>query len=373
VARKANPVDTTENIRREVRAVRRVFTVIAWFWGLAGVFAVGAAIIALTIYIRATYDGKPGLTQDFEVPRGASGAQIAKLLEEQGFIDHEALFRIALRLHPVGGAGIKHGIYHLPQGYSAKQLLEELRVGPDRVSLEEQFRLTIPEGLSIPQAAALFDDPEAFIAAASDATLVDRIGVDAENLEGFLMPNTYFFDRKPDEKEAVTRMVEQFLEDYARLLKDIPAASQYDMKTVVTVASLVEEEARLDDERPVVASVIYNRMKSRMPLQMDSTLQFALNKYGERMLDVDKQVNSPYNTYKYPGLPPGPISSPGLASLRAAMQPANTDYLYFVSNADGKSHTFSRTLAEHNAAVARYNREMRGQRAAERATTAPGS
>lgn len=367
--RAPEPPDTAETIRTEIRTVRRVFTVIAWFWGLAGVVAVGAGIFALTFFIRATYTGQAGPAVEFEVPKGASGIDIGKLLAEKGLIEHPDLFRIALRLKPLQGAGIKHGVYELPQGYSAAQLLAELEGGPDRAFLDEQFKLTIPEGLSIKQASELFDEPTAFTASAGDPELMAKAGVDAENLEGFLMPNTYFFDQKPDARAAVERMVRQFKEDYDKLLKEIPAASQYDIRTVVTVASLVEEEARLDDERPVVASVIYNRMKSGMPLQMDSTLQFALGKYGERMLDVDKKVDSPYNTYKYPGLPPGPICSPGIGSLRAAMQPADTDYLYFVSNADGKSHTFSRTLAEHNAAVARYNREMKNQRAGERTGT----
>ena len=115
-----------------------------------------------------------------------------------------------------------------------------------------------------------------------------------------------------------------------------------------------------------VAAVIYNRLKKNMALEMDSTLQYALGKYGTRILDADKEVDSPYNTYRYRGLPPRPISNPGVASLRAAMDPAEVEYLYFVSNADGKTHTFSRTLREHNKAVARYRREIRQQRRAER-------
>lgn len=360
------PPDTAEVVRTELRAVRRVFSIIAWFWGFAGIVAVGAATVGLTIFVRATYEGKAGPPVAFEVPKGARGADVGRLLAEQQLIEHEGLFRIALRLHPLTGAGIRHGIYELPQGYSAAQLLKELSAGPDRQFADEQFKLTIPEGLSIAQASTLFDNPALFAASAAEPELLAKAGVEAENLEGFLMPNTYFFNQKPGEKEAVARMVEQFKEDYAKLLQEIPAAAQYDLKQVVTVASLVEEEAKLDDERPIVASVIYNRMRAGMPLQMDSTLQFALGKYGERLLDEDKQVKSPYNTYKNPGLPPGPISSPGIQSLRAAMQPADTPFLYFVSNADGKSHTFSRTLQEHNAAVARYNREMKSQRAAEK-------
>jgi UPF0755 protein len=362
---KAETPNTAETIRREVSAWRMMFTVIAWFWGIAGAIAVAAAVAGLTVYIRATYEGKAGPPISIEVPKGATGGDIGNLLATQGLIEHEGLFRLALRLNPPQGAGIRHGVYELPQGYSARQLLKEMIAGPDRAFLDEQFKLTVAEGLSIKQVSELFDKPELFIASAADPDLLAKAGVQAETLEGFLMPNTYFFDKKPDEREAVERMLEQFIRDYDKLLADIPGAAAYDKNTIVTVASLVEEEARLDDERPIVASVIYNRLKLKMPLQMDSTLQFALGKYGQRMLDADKATTSPYNTYKYGGLPPGPIANPGIGSLRAALQPAQTDYLYFVSNADGKSHTFSKTLAEHNAAVARYNQEMRSQRKAD--------
>ncbi|MDX9975999.1 MAG: endolytic transglycosylase MltG, partial [FCB group bacterium] len=138
-----------------------------------------------------------------------------------------------------------------------------------------------------------------------------------------------------------------------------------DLNKIVTIASLVEEESRVDDERPLVAAVVYHRLKQNMALGFDSTLQFALNKYGERMLDADKAVDSPYNTYLNAGLPPGPICSPGIKSLRAALNPADVDYLYFVSNADGKTHTFSRTYAEHNRAVADFRKKIAPQRKAE--------
>ncbi|MFO7775380.1 MAG: endolytic transglycosylase MltG, partial [Candidatus Hydrogenedentota bacterium] len=122
--------------------------------------------------------------------------------------------------------------------------------------------------------------------------------------------------------------------------------------------------ARAAHERPKVASVIENRLERGMTLDMDTTLQYALGKYGERMLNEDKEVDSPYNTYRNRGLPPGPIANPGLASFRAALDPADTEYLYFVSNGDGRTHTFSRTLEEHNQAVYRYRQEMASQRRA---------
>jgi UPF0755 protein len=150
------------------------------------------------------------------------------------------------------------------------------------------------------------------------------------------------------------------------LLTAIPGAERYDKLSIVTVASLIEEEAKISEERPLVAAVLYNRIEKGMPLQMDSTLQYALGKYGQRMLDSDKEIDSPYNTYRNKGLPPGPISSPGVDSLRAALAPAQRDYLYFVSNADGTSHTFSSTYEDHLKAVSQFRRDIAVQRQEQR-------
>ena len=223
------------------------------------------------------------------------------------------------------------------------------------------FKLTIPEGLPLPQIAALTPDPGAFLKAAAAKPLLERMGA-AKTLDGYLMPNTYFFDQQPASEEILERMLDQFEKDYSALTEKYPPPKGFDRNAIVTIASLVEEEAKTKNERPLVASVIYNRLAAGMPLQLDSTLQFALGKYGQRMLDADKDVDSPYNTYKHAGLPPGPISSPGLDCLRAALHPAQTDYLYFVSNADGATHTFSATLKEHDKAVGRFRREIREQR-----------
>jgi UPF0755 protein len=230
--------------------------------------------------------------------------------------------------------------------------------------LENQFRVTVPEGMTIRQVSELVKDPEAFIEAARDQALIKRLGIDADTLEGFLMPNTYFFDAEPEPRALVERMVAQFEKEYKKLAAEVPGGDKLNKMRIVTIASLVEEETRVDEERPLVARVIYNRIDKKMPLQLDSTLQFVLNKYGQRLLYEDREVDSPYNTYMKNGLPPGPISSPGAASLRAALRPADTKNVYFVSNADGRTHTFSNTEEEHVRAVARFRREIEPQREA---------
>ncbi len=340
---------------------RILFTALA-YGGVALILAVMAALtVAFIVYDSVVRDGQPGPLVEVTIPQGATGREIGVLLKEAGLVDREGFFRIALRLDETQQP-IKHGVYELPKGLSALQLLHLMYKGPDHSLTSGQIKITIPEGLSIAQAAALFPNPQAFIETCADKDLLARLNLTTPTLEGFLMPDTYFFDTQPPEAVMVRRMVEHFEKKYTALLAEIPEAGQYEKLKIITVASLVEEEAKSPEERPKIAAVIYNRLDKKMPLQLDSTLQYALNKYGQRMLDQDKEADSPYNTYKRAGLPPGPIASPGLDSIRAALQPAQAKYLYFVSNADGKTHTFSTTLAEHQKAVARYRSEIAKQR-----------
>ncbi len=341
-----------------------LFSAVLLAW--VGVLLVGiaAGIVAFTVYDHVTAPGVAGPPVQFSVEDGATGQAIGEALVERGLVEHPLFFRLAMRLEG-SDRHIQSGVYQLPRGLSPLQYLEAMLEGPERQLRSNQVRVTIPEGLSIAQMAEQFDDPEAFLEAARDPDLIASLGIEADSLEGFLMPNTYFFDADPTEREVVERMLGQFKLEYGRLLATVPGAEQNDMREIVTIASLIEEEARADEERPIVASVIYNRLDENMLLGMDSTLQFALGKYGQRMLDRDKEVDSPYNTYRIRGLPPGPISNPGVASLRAAMQPAETEYRYFVSNADGRTHTFSETHREHLRAVERYRREIAVQRAEE--------
>lgn len=329
---------------------------------LAGI---AGTLTGFLVYDYVTRPGSPGELVPVTIPEGASGKAVSVILEDKGLVEYAIFFRIALRLDN-SSKFIKHGYFELPRGLSPMQLLACIQQGPEAPrgpgSLEGVVKLTIPEGLTIAQLARLFDHPDAFMEAASDPERIGRFGAGASTLEGFLMPNTYYFDEEPSEQVVVERMVGQFETEYGALLAELPHAAKRDRLEVVTVASLVEEEARVDAERQLIAAVIYNRLKRQMPLELDSTLQYALGKYGQRMLDKDKQVPSPYNTYIHTGLPPGPISNPGVASLRAAVEPADVDYMYFVSKADGKTHTFSRTFAEHSRAVARYRRAVAAQR-----------
>jgi len=331
------------------------------------VCAVAAAIGATLVYQHVTQPGVPGQTVRILVPAGATGIQIAQILAENHLVENALFFRIALRLDR-SGKPMKAGRYAVPKGLSATELLHVLQEGktvpPEPGEIPPDQKVTVPEGLSLKQASALFANPQAFVDAACDAALLRNLGIAAASLEGFLAPDTYYFDKKPTEREVVERMVEEFEKRWTALTTELPPPEGFGKIELVTIASLIEEEAKVPEERDKVAAVIYNRLNKKMPLQLDSTLQYALNKYGQRLLYEDREVDSPYNTYKRPGLPPGPISSPGVASLRAALRPADADYVYFVSNADGQTHTFSATEAEHLEAVSRFRKEIAPQRKA---------
>jgi UPF0755 protein len=234
------------------------------------------------------------------LPQGATGRDIGRLLAEQKLIEYEGFFRLAIQVDR-SNKPIKHGAYELYKGLSALDLLHLLHEGPSRHLLANQVRVTIPEGLSISQTAELLQLGETTLQRRVRRNSSNGLALTAENLEGFLMPNTYFFDEQPKADALAERMVQQFEKEYDKLLKAHPGARHLDKRYVVTLASIVERETKVDEERPLVAQVIYNRIKADMPLQMDSTMQFALNKYGERMLYEDMEKESPYNTYMNPG------------------------------------------------------------------------
>jgi UPF0755 protein len=356
----------SEKQPRSKRSCLRIFAKLMLF-AFVLLFLVVAAVGVggYLVYEHVTRPGTPGENVSLTIPEGLTGKAVGELLASKGLVEHELFFRLAMRLDTSGRA-IKHGYYELPKGLSPMEILEHLqegtkwRVPPDE--MPDELKITIPEGLTIAQMADLFDEPAVFKEAAGDPKLIARLGLDVPNLEGFLMPNTYYFSEEFDECAVVERMFEQFQHDYEKLMQEFPEASGRDFLEVVTIASLVEEECRVDEERPLVAAVIYNRLEKGMPLELDSTLQYALGKYGERILYEDKETDSPYNTYKRKGLPAGPICNPGVACLRAALNPADQEYLFFVSNADGKTHTFSKNMAEHEEAVRRFRREIAVQR-----------
>jgi UPF0755 protein len=290
------------------------------------------------------------------VPPGATAETIARQLHALGLVRHPLVFRALARARGLGGR-LKAGEYALSGPLSLEGILDALARG-DVVRRD----LTVPEGRSLDEIAALVAAEglglEPFLAAARDPAPVRDLDPGATDLEGYLFPDTYDVPQSPEAPRAlVRRMAQRFREVIAPELPRI-AERRMSVREVVTLASIVELETARADERPRIAAVFLNRLDKGMPLQTDPSIIYALKKAGRwdgniRRRDFD--VPSPYNTYRRPGLPPGPLGSPGREAILAVLEPARTKELYFVSRNDG-SHEFSETLADHNRAVNRYQR-----------------
>jgi len=318
---------------------------------LVAVMVLGLAGLGWNVQRQFDPPGPDGAAVEVTIPLGSSAPRIAAILDREGVISGTQAFRLYLRLH--GGAGFKAGTYTLHKREAFDHIVARLRKGPDVV----YDRLTIPEGFTLSQIAERVGKlpgrtADAFLAAAGSGEVKSEIAPNQTNLEGLLFPDTYQFKRQDDERVILRRMVERF--DQVAVEIGIPGAkgavgvSPYE---AVIVASLVEREARVDDDRGPIARVIYNRLEKKMLLQVDATVLYALGAHKTRVLNSDLKVASPYNTYLHPGLTPTPIASPGRAALAAALAPPPSDYLFYVVvEADGR-HAFASTAAGHAANI----------------------
>ena len=289
------------------------------------------------------------------VPPGAGFGTAVDSLARAGVISSPKLFGFYASARG-RDRELKAGTYVFQPGTSWSGVLDALTRGKGLV-----HTVTIPEGYSLTSIAqligrALSVPPESVMIAAGDTALRHRLDVPTPTLEGYLFPDTYAFAEGTSPSEAVRTLVARFEQVWkpewdARLQK--LTMSRHD---IMTLASIIEKEARLAEERPVISAVYHNRLKIGMLLQADPTVQYALGKHVDRVLYKDLEVDSRYNTYKHVGLPPGPIASPGAASIEAALYPANVPYLYFVAHPDGH-HEFRQTFSEHTEARAQIRRE----------------
>ena len=291
------------------------------------------------------------------IARGSTVSEIGELLEAKGVIASSSLFRVLVYLNDQA-VDLKAGEYEFSGPASLDDVVEQIRTG--RVYYH---RVTIPEGLEIPSIAetfvqAQFGTTARFLSVMRDTSLISDLDPAAKNLEGYLFPETYFLTAGMNETEIVTLM----LQNFRRILtpENVKRAEDLGMtiREVVTLASLIEKETALDRERPLVAAVFHNRLRRNMRLACDPTVIYAVKRvkeYDGVINQSDLSLDSPYNTYIYPGLPPGPIANPGHASIEAALFPAESDFLYFVSRNDG-SHTFSKDYRNHSNAVQRHQR-----------------
>ncbi len=299
----------------------------------------------------------------FEIPSGLSAREVLKLLHQRDVITNENL-AFAFLVLSGNWRGLKAGEYLFDKPMSIPEVLKKVLDGSVYL-----HRFTVPEGLTISEIGDLweaqgFGKAEAFTAAAKESSeLVRDLDTNEQaSLEGYLFPETYLFPVRTTPREALEAMVTRFRVVLDQMRRKNPTESwPLSIRDTLILASLVEEEARLDDERPLIASVFMNRIKNKALLQCDPTVVYALeqaHRYRGNLVSADLKFDSPYNTYLHAGLPPGPISNPGRRSLEAAAKPAASSYYYFVRTADGR-HTFSETIAAHNRAVAAYRKMVR--------------
>lgn len=303
-----------------------------------------------------------------EVPVGSSVDSIAATLEDKGIIKNAKIFKYYTKFN--NGAGFQAGTYKLSPSMTIDEIIKSLKTG--KVYRTPEFTLTIPEGLTIDQIAARvakqtkFSKDEFMDLVTSEKFIKkmkekfpETVTKDIDNkdirykLEGYLYPSTYsFYEKSPSLETIATDMVKQtnnVVAQYQSVLKQ----KNMSVHDFLTFASLLEREATASTDRETIASVFYNRIEQDMPLQTDPTVLYALGKHKNRVLYADLKVKNPYNTYTNKGLPPGPIANAGIESLKAAIDPAQTEYLYFVADKDGNNH-FAKTYAEHQKNVAKY-------------------
>jgi UPF0755 protein len=290
--------------------------------------------------------------------RQAGGA--AHTLEAAGGIGSAKLFGFYAKLTK-RDRNIKAGTYILDRSSSWTEVIDALVAGKGIV-----FTVTIPEGWDlktiVPNVARVMKvDSAALDSAAHDTTLIRRHGVPTPTLEGYLFPETYLLPEGSDARPIVRRLVAEFERRWKPEWNGQLTKIGMTRHQVMTLASIIEKEARVATERPIISAVYHNRLKRGMLLQADPTVLYALGRHANRVLYRDLEVKSPYNTYRNPGLPPGPIASPGIASIEAALFPADVPFLYFVAHPDGH-HEFRATMREHNEAV-RQMRLLRRQAA----------
>jgi len=324
---------------------------------------IGGISLYMALHPKARFGFTERPPRTVEIPARTSAREVATRLEAEGIIPNQWLFLALAALRRTADT-LKAGEYQFTAAMGVLDVLEAMEEG--RVILH---RVTIPEGATARNIAALLHqeglaDRDRFLALVSDPAFASQVDPEATMLEGYLFPDTYYFTKGLREETIIEKMVARFFRSFP-LEEEIRGRSlgmtRYE---IVTLASIVEREAVTEEEKPIIAAVFHNRLKKKMLLQADPTVLYGRGKpLSSRITYGDlRSSRNPYNTYVHPGLPPGPIANPGESALRAVLYPADVGYLYFVSKNDG-THHFSKSFAEHDRAVRRYQLGL-GRRAA---------
>ncbi|NOX35518.1 MAG: endolytic transglycosylase MltG [Deltaproteobacteria bacterium] len=288
----------------------------------------------------------------FIIKPGQSLGLIAKNLEKESIISNKTYFKLFAKIKKAGKK-LQAGEYILSASKSPEQILEILLKG--KVKL---YKMTIPEGLNIKEIATLtekagFCSKTTFMSLCHDRAFIISLSIKSATLEGYLFPDTYFFPKHASCEHIIATMVDHFKKVFTDVWKARAKTLNFSIHDIVTLASIIEKETGNATERPLISSVFHNRLKKNMRLQSDPTVIYGIKNFDGNIKRKHLKTITPYNTYQIKGLPIGPIANPGALSLKAALYPAQTDYLFFVSKKDS-THKFSRTVQEHNRAVKKY-------------------
>lgn len=324
-----------------------------------------AAIVAVIFYwkVQTRYKNSmqpmsPGSQEMIEImiPSGSTATTISKILEDQGIIADADMFKLQIKKQNLG-KDLKAGKYRLSPGMNSSELLDILTKQTD-TAVE---KLVVPEGFEIKNIVARLEKMEFSEVSEFQNLVSDKSNFEEEfpflkdlpansSLEGYLFPATYELSKEDSAKSLVEQMLRAYRRVYQNHIEgEIPEGMS--LHELMTMASIVEREARTDKDRPLIASVFYNRLNIKKPLESCATVQYLLGERKANLSTEDLKIESPYNTYRNAGLPPGPIANPGLKSIDAALKPQETDYLFFVLTGEDGSHTFTKTYEEHKKAM----------------------
>jgi len=294
-------------------------------------------------------------SMEIEIPRGATFRQAVEILSKEGLVRDKNLFLFLGRINGMERK-IKAGYYSIQGPLSPLTIFRLLKKGQIF-----EYEITIVEGDALREIAEKLSErniisKEDFRKLSTDKEFISYHQIDAPTLEGYLFPDTYRIPKGMDPKEAIGMMIVRMREKYSGELKARTSEIGLSEREVLTLASIIEKEAEADNERPLISAVYHNRLKKGIPLQADPTCIYGIKSSGEKITEKDVRRKTPYNTYIIKGLPPGPIASPGIKSITAALYPAKVPYMFFVSNNDG-THRFSVTPEEHEVAVEIYRKK----------------
>ncbi len=314
-----------------------------------GIFFAVVASAALHLFLPLPIGDR---NAEVEIPKGSTFRQVADIFAREGIIRNRMVFLIMGRVSHIDRK-IRAGFYSIYGSMNLLDLFDVLRKGQII-----EYEVTVVEGDSLREIASKLTQkgimPEDdFHRLAVDRGILNAFAIDAPSLEGYLYPDTYRIPKGMEAREVIGMMVARLRQQFSDAMRDRAEDIGLSEREVLTLASIIEKEAATDEERPLISAVYHNRLRKKIPLQADPTAVYGIKSAGERITSDDLKRKTPYNTYKIQGLPPGPISSPGLKSIVAALYPANVRYIYFVSNNDG-THHFSTTAEEHAVAVRAY-------------------